>query len=266
MGPMASSRDESACTPSSALSRTSVLVYGVLVYAFFLGTFLYAIGFVSDLLVPKGVSDGVPVPLGQALPLDLALLGLFGVQHTIMARQWFKAAITRLIPPAIERSTFVLCTNLILCLAFWQWRPVEGVAWNLGDGLVATGLHALAVAGWMLVLWATFLIDHFDLFGLRQVVRYFRGQPFAEPEFVERWMYRVVRHPLMLGFLVAFWATPVMSASRLLFCVVTTLYVMVGLRIEERTLVAMHGEEYLDYRRRVPGLIPWRFLAGRAGR
>jgi len=255
--PDESDPSESAAA-GSALGRSLVLAYGVAIYVFFLGTFLYAAGFVSDLLVPKGVSDGTPVPLGDALPVDLALLGLFGVQHTIMARPWFKARFARVLPQAIERSTFVLCTNLILCLTFWQWRPVEGVAWDLGDGLLATALHAVSVGGWLLVLWSTFLIDHFDLFGLRQVTRHFRRLPHADPAFVERWIYRVVRHPLMLGFMLAFWATPVMSSSRLLFCAVTTAYVMVGLRIEERTLVHMHGEEYEDYRRRVPGLIPWK--------
>lgn len=243
-----------ASAPSRA-SRVSSLVYGVLAYLLFLATFLYAIGFVSGFAVPKSVNDGAQAPLAEALLVDGGFLALFAGQHTLMARRAFKRRWTRIVPQQIERSTFVLVTCLILAATFWQWRQLPGTLWEL-HGPAAWLLHGFAFLGWGIVLLGSFLIDHFDLFGLRQVVRHFLRQPPAGPRFRERSLYRLVRHPLMLGFLIAFWATPVMTMGHLFFAVMCTGYILVGIHVEERTLVAEHGEAYLDYRRRVPMLVP----------
>jgi len=240
-----------------------VLIYGVAVYALFLGTFLYAIGFVAGALVPKGINDGAqPASVWRALLVNAGLLALFAVQHTIMARPAFKARWTALIPAAAERSTFVLATCLLLGLIFWQWQPLTGVVWHL-DGAAAAALWAGSALGWGLVLLSSFLIDHFDLFGLRQVAMHARGVPYTKPVFQENWLYRMVRHPLLLGFLIAFWCTPHMTWGQLQFALVISLYVfLLGTVVEERDLVAEHGEAYAAYQRRVPKLIP--FLKRRA--
>jgi len=255
-----SALSRSAARPSarkgSLTRRILSLAYGGAIYAGFLVTFLYAIGFVTGLVVPKTVSDGARVPLLEALAVNGGFLALFAVQHTIMARLAFKRRWTKIVPAHVERATFVLVTCLILGSMFWQWRLVPGGnLWEL-HGPAAWFLHGVSFLGWGIVLLSTFLIDHFDLFGLRQVVRYFLGKPAEAPVFVERSLYKVIRHPLMLGFLLAFWATPVMSMGHLLFAVMCTGYILVGVQIEERTLVASHGENYLDYRRRVPMLLP----------
>lgn len=245
--------------PGSALQRWSVLAYGLVVYAGFLGVFLYTLGFVSGLIVPKTLDGGVGSSLGTALAVDLTCLAVFAIQHTIMARPAFKAWWTRIIPPAAERSTFVLVTSLILALTFWQWRalPLEGALWST-DGWLAIVLGAVQFAGFGLVLVSTILIDHGDLFGLRQVVSFFRQRRYTAPAFRENLIYSSVRHPLMTGFLIAFWSQPVMTPSRLLFAAVVTLYIcVIGLRFEERDLIAEHGDAYREYRRRVPGLVPF---------
>lgn len=242
---------------ASAAGRLASLLFGGLVYLFFLGTFLYAMGFVNGLVVPKTVDDGARVPLLEALLVNGGFLALFGLQHTIMARISFKRVWTRIVPAHLERSIFVLVTCLILSSMFWQWRHLPGMAWEL-HGPVAWLLRGISFAGWGIVLLATFLIDHFELFGLRQVVRHFLRRAPGGPPFVERSLYRYVRHPLMTGFLIAFWATPVMSMGHLFFAAMCTAYVLVGLQIEERTLIALHGESYRDYRRRVPMLLPLR--------
>lgn len=241
----------------SAASRVCSLLYGTLAYVLFLGTFLYAIGFVAGLGVPRTVNDGLRVPLSEALLVNGGLLALFAVQHTIMARKAFKRWWTQIVPAQVERATFVLVTCAILCTLFWQWRQLPGTLWEL-HGPVAWFLYGVSFLGWGIVLFGSFLIDHFELFGLRQVVRHFLGRPPESPRFRERSLYRHVRHPLMLGFLLAFWATPVMTMGHLFFAAMCTGYILVGIQIEERTLVAEHGEPYLDYRRRVPMLVPLR--------
>jgi protein-S-isoprenylcysteine O-methyltransferase Ste14 len=240
---------------ASPLARGATLAYGLVVYLLFLGVFLYTIGFVEGFGVPVTVDGGRAAPLAEALLVNGGILALFAVQHTVMARSAFKRVWTRIIPPAIERSTFVLATSLILVALFAQWRALPGVVWAL-EGPAAWILRAISFAGFGIVLVSTFLIDHFALFGLAQVVRYFRGTQAPEARFEERWFYRYVRHPLMLGFLIAFWATPVMSYGHLFFAVMVTGYILVGTHIEERTLVAEHGESYRAYRRRVPMFLP----------
>jgi protein-S-isoprenylcysteine O-methyltransferase Ste14 len=236
-------------------SRVTSLVYGVLAYVGFLATFLYAIGFVSGLVVPKTVDDGAPAPLVEALLVNGGFLALFAVQHTIMARRAFKRWWTRIVPPQIERATFVLVTSAILSAMFWQWRALPGQLWSV-SGAAAWFLYGVSFLGWGLVLFASFLIDHFELFGLRQVVRHFLGRAPEAPHFRERSLYRIVRHPLMFGFLLAFWSTPTMSMGHLFFAAMCTGYILVGIQIEERTLVAEHGDAYRDYQRRVPMLLP----------
>jgi protein-S-isoprenylcysteine O-methyltransferase Ste14 len=238
------------------MGRFLVLVYGVLAYAAFLGAFLYAMGFVSGLVVPKTVNSGTDGPLVSSIAINVLLLGLFAVQHAVMARTAFKKRWTRIVHPAIERSTFVLATCACLALVFWLWQPMTATVWHVDHAAGRAVLYGVAAGGWLLVLYSTFLIDHFDLFGLRQVILYWRRIPYTHHPFVERSLYRVVQHPLMVGFLVAFWATPTMTAGHLLFAIVTTGYILVGTRLEERTLSAVLGEPYADYRRRTPRFVP----------
>jgi len=260
LDPIAAADPVAAADPAraSALHRTLVLLYGVAVYVGFLGVFLYAVGFVSGVVVPKAIDDGAVGPLGPAIAVNGAILALFAIQHTIMARPRFKAWWTRIVPAAVERSTFVLATILILATLFWQWRPVGGPVWTVENPLLRGLLHAVAAVGWLQVLVSTFLIDHFDLFGLRQVVLWFRKVPYTPPHFRETSLYRHVRHPLLLGFVIAFWATPDMTWSHLFFAGMCTLYMLVGIEFEERDLLAAHGDSYRDYRRRVPMLLPFR--------
>jgi protein-S-isoprenylcysteine O-methyltransferase Ste14 len=244
-------------TGSRALApRLLALLYSAVVYVFFLGTFLYAMGFVNNVLVPKGIDDGATRPLAETLAVNLGLLGLFAVQHSIMARQWFKRRWTRIVPKAAERSTFVLFTCIILCTMYAQWRPLPGTVWNVEQPILATALTALSWAGWGLVLLATCLIDHFDLFGLKQGWRRFKGGVHNDPAFMVKGIYRRTRHPLYLGFIIAFWATPHMTEGHLLFAVMTTAFMLVAVRLEERDLVSAHGENYVEYRRQVPMLVP----------
>jgi len=239
------------------VKRFAILLYGVAVYLLFLATFLHAIFFVEGLLVPRTLSAGGTLgSTSTALLVDLALLSLFAVQHNIMARPAFKARWTRIVHPAIERSTFVLATVVILNALIWFWRPLPAVVWDVG-GAAANVLRALSWAGWGLVLVATFVIDHFDLFGLKQVIRHFRGREPRKPVFQVRSLYRWTRHPLYLGFFIAFWCTPVMTAGHLLFAGVVTTWVLLTVSLfEERDLVAEHGEAYLEYRRSVPMILP----------
>jgi protein-S-isoprenylcysteine O-methyltransferase Ste14 len=237
------------------MSRIVVFLYGVVSYGVFFGTFLYAAGFVGNLLVPKGL-DAPPVgSFGASLLIDLALLGLFAVQHSVMARPAFKRAWTRIVPPAAERSTYVLASSLALILLFWQWRPLGGVVWDIQAPFGRALMHACFAFGWLLVLVTTFLINHFDLFGLRQVWLHLRGRPYEPLPFKTPGPYRLVRHPLYVGWFFAFWATPTMTATHLLFAVMTTAYILVAIQLEERDLVAAHPE-YEGYRRRVPMLVP----------
>ena len=236
--------------------RWFVLVYGALAYLIFLGSFLYAVGFVGGIFVPKTIDSGSTGATPTALLVNLSLLGLFAVQHSVMARPAFKRQWTRIIPTSMERSTYVLASSLILSLMFWRWRPLPGVVWNVTQPALATVLWVLFGIGWLIVLASTFLINHFDLFGLRQVYLNFAGQPSAPVPFRTPWLYRVVRHPIMLGFLVAFWAIPTMTQGHLLFAAVVTAYVLIALRLEERDLLAHHGETYSAYQRQVRMLLP----------
>ena len=231
------------------------LAYGGVSYVIFFLTFLYAIGFLGNVGVPKSLDSGAVDPWLKALTIDLGLLSLFALQHSVMARPGFKRLLTRVIPAAIERSTFVLASSLALLLLFWQWRPLGGVVWEVhheaGRALLLGGF----AFGWMLVLATTFVINHFDLFGLRQTWMAFRGQPQTGLRFVTPVLYRIVRHPLYVGWFFAFWSTPTMTVTHLLFAVVTTGYILVAIQLEERDLMRAHPE-YAEYRRRVPMLVP----------
>jgi protein-S-isoprenylcysteine O-methyltransferase Ste14 len=222
----------------------------------FLGTFLYAIGFVGNLF-PKSIDTGPVVPPAEALAVNLLLLSLFAVQHSMMARPAFKRWWTRIVPSQVERSTYVLASSLLLALLFWQWRPMPEVLWDVGESVAAACLWSLFVVGWVIVLISTFLIDHFDLFGLRQVYLFAKGQPHIPPQFRTPALYQVVRHPIMLGFLVAFWATPMMTWGHLLFAGVTTAYIVGGVFLEERDLRHAFGGIYEEYQRRVGMIVPW---------
>ncbi|WP_044892792.1 methanethiol S-methyltransferase [Opitutus terrae] len=241
---------------SHPLLRFAVLLYGFVSYAIFLATFLYAIGFVGDFLVPRSI-DSVPVrDTWTALMIDIVLLGLFALQHSVMARPWFKRALTRYLPEPAERSTYVLMSSLALILMFWRWEPIGGVIWNVESPLGRVLLHSGFAFGWLTVLVTTFLINHFDLFGLRQVWKFFRRQRYVSLKFVTPGPYKLVRHPLYVGWLFAFWCTPHMTAAHLVFAVLTTAYILVAIQFEERDLIAHHGSDYTEYRRRTPMMVP----------
>jgi protein-S-isoprenylcysteine O-methyltransferase Ste14 len=239
------------------LKRIAFFVYGTISYVIFLGTFLYALAFVGNLGVPTAL-DGAPNgPLALAFGIDVALLGLFAVQHSVMARKWFKDWWTRLVPKPLERSTYVLFSSLALILLLWQWRPLGGTVWSVEDPLGRVVLHGLFFFGWGLVLVSTFLINHFDLFGMRQVWLYLRARPYATLRFGTPGPYRLVRHPLYVGWLFAFWSTPTMTFAHLLFAIATTGYILIAIQLEERDLVREHGDSYEAYRRSIPMLIPF---------
>ena len=240
------------------MKRTMFFLYGVICYTIFFGTFLYAIGFVGNLFVPKGLDSGAEGPLAQALLINAGLLGLFAIQHSVMARRGFKKVWTKIIPKPIERSTFVLFTCVCLILMFVNWQPMGGIIWDVQDPVGQVVLYSIFALGWLLVLMATFLINHFDLFGLRQVWLYLRGKEYTPVKLVNPWLYKYVRHPLYLGFLLGFWATPTMSIAHLLFAIATTGYILIAIQLEERDLIAEHGQAYANYRREVPMLIPFK--------
>jgi len=242
--------------PSPA-RRISFFAYGLIVYLLFLGVFIYAALFIAGLWVPKSIDSGAVGPRSAAILINALLLGLFVLQHTIMARPAFKQWWTRFIPRPIERSTYVLATCGVLVLLYWQWRPMPDAVWRVDSPLLRMALHGAYGFGWSLVLYASFCIDHFELFGLRQVVLALQGKPYTHPPFVRPWLYTMVRNPLMLGFLMAFWSAPDMSQGRLLFAAMSSFYIVcIGIQFEERDLLKILGEDYRLYRERTPMLLP----------
>jgi methanethiol S-methyltransferase len=236
--------------------RLMVFVYGVLSYAVFFLTFLYAVGFIGNIFVPKSMDSGARVPFWQALLINTLLLGIFAVQHSVMARPWFKRRLTQLIPEPAERSTYVLMSSLALIALFAFWQPLGGVLWNVTDAGARNAINLAFGFGFALVLVTTFLINHFDLFGLRQVTLFLMGKPYTHLEFRTPLFYRYVRHPLYVGWLFAFWATPTMTGAHLLFAIMTTAYILMAIRWEERDLITAHGAKYRVYSASVPKLVP----------
>ena len=241
-------------TPSN-LGRVLALLYGFASYAVGLVTFIYLMGFIGNFGVPKSMDSASAAPVSTALMIDLGLLALFALQHSVMARPGFKRVLTRVIPSVIERSTYVLASSVALLFLFWQWRPLGGAVWDVHSSIGRVMLYSAYAFGWLLLFAATFVINHFDLFGLRQVWRHLVGRPQQKLRFVTPFLYRIVRHPLYVGWLLIFWSAPTMTVTHLFFAVGTTAYILIAIQIEERDLIREHPE-YAEYRRRVPMLIP----------
>jgi protein-S-isoprenylcysteine O-methyltransferase Ste14 len=237
------------------MNRLTIFLYGMLGYVAFLATFLYAVGFIGNFAVPKSMDSPADGPWQTALLIDLGLLSLFALQHSMMARPAFKRMLTRIVPAQAERSTYVLASSLALLLLFWKWRPLGGTIWEVQNSLGVSLFYAAYAFGWVLVLVATVVINHFDLFGLRQVWLHLQGRPESALKFATPLLYRVVRHPLYVGWITVFWSTPVMTVTHLFFALTTTLYILVAIQLEERDLMAKHPE-YIEYRRQVPMIVP----------
>jgi len=255
---MTETRVISPAVPGNRILRFTAFLFGAVSYITFLVTNLYAIGFVEGLVVPKTIDTGVELPALEVIAINLALMSLFAVQHSVMARKQFKQWWTRFIPKSVERSTYVLLASLTLLLLFWQWRPLPAVVWHVEEPEIATALTGLSVLGWVIVFTSTFLINHFELFGLHQVANNLVGRKMPVQIFRTPLFYNFVRHPIYLGFIIAFWVAPTMSIGHLLFAAVTTAYIFVGILLEERDLVDMFGDEYRRYRQQVSMLLPWR--------
>lgn len=238
------------------MKRYLTIAYGAAAYLLFLVAFLYLVAFVGNLWVPRTVDHGITSSLGEAIVVNVLLVGAFGVQHSVMARPAFKAWWTRFVPPSIERSTYVVLSSAVLLLLYWQWRTMPDAVWDVRQPVARAVLWALFWLGWVIALGATFMINHFDLFGLRQVYLAWRQKPYTELHFRTHLFYRLVRHPLMLGFLISFWAAPTMTAGHALFSIAMTGYVLIAVHIEERGLVKALGNDYREYRREVPMLVP----------
>jgi methanethiol S-methyltransferase len=238
------------------MKRALSFAYGAVAYALFFGSFLYAAGFLGNFLVPKSLDSPASGSFPAALLVNGLLLGLFAVQHSVMARSGFKAWLTKFVPEHLERSTYVLASSLLLILLFWQWRPMGGIIWDVQSPVARAALYGLFAAGWLIVLVASFLINHFDLFGLRQVWLHLRKKPYTQLQFRTPGLYKLVRHPLYVGWFLALWATPTMTAAHLFFAVMTAGYILVAIQLEERDLVRIHGADYVEYRRRIPMLVP----------
>ena len=238
------------------MGRLLGFLYGIAAYFVFFATFLYAIGFIAGVGVPKTIDMGSATSLTTALIIDVVLMSVFALQHSIMARPQFKRVWTKIIPRAIERSTYVLAASLALILLLWQWRPIPAVVWQVNNPAAAMTLMVLEAVGWLIVLSSTFLINHFELFGLHQVANNLTGKPMPAPRFRTPLFYKLVRHPIYLGFIIAFWATPMMTGGHLLFAAVTTAYIFVGIALEERDLITVFGDQYRNYRRQVSMIVP----------
>jgi protein-S-isoprenylcysteine O-methyltransferase Ste14 len=237
--------------------KALAILYGGIAYLMFLASSLYAIGFVGNLAVPKFIDSHEDASLVAALVVDALLLGLFAIQHSVMARPAFKAFWTSIIPASVERATYVLVSSVLLFLVFWQWRAMPQVVWQVDSEPARMAILGLFWVGWLIAILSTFMVSHLDLFGLRQVMLDFQGKPYTQLPFMTRGLYRLVRHPLMLGFIVAFWAAPTMTLGHLFFAAATTAYILIALQFEEKDLLDVLGAAYDDYRRRVPMLLPW---------
>lgn len=246
--------------PGNRMLKLTAFLFGAVAYLTFLFTILYAIGFVEGLVVPKDINTGAESPVFEALAINLALMSLFAVQHSVMARNSFKQWWTQFIPKPVERSTYVLLASLVLLLLCWQWRPMPAVIWHIEEPEIAVVITGVSFVGWVIVFTSTYLINHFELFGLLQVANHLTGREMSPPVFRTPLLYNFVRHPIYLGFIIAFWAAPTMTVGRLLFAAVTTAYIFVGIWLEEHDLTEMFGDDYRRYRQRVSMLLPWRKL------